>query len=435
MFKQKGNLGQAVHELKNDSNHALAHLYQKVEFGAGLLSQVVVTIKDLYATSDAPTQASSRILVGFEPGYDAAVVTKLRQAGAGIAAKIHMDELALGGSGEHSAWGKINNPLDSTRMPGGSSSGSVATFTQNIGLAIGSDTGNSVRLPASYCGLVGFKPSYGAVSRYGMFAFASSLDTVGWITHNVNDAIVASQALFGQDPRDLTTREVERPEVQLVKPERVAFLNDYGQLSPTVKKAYLDLQDKLNKDGVKTEVVNLEQETFELIDPTYEVISYSEASSNDANLAGVNFGQRIEGQDWSKMMLKTRSEYLGKMVQRRFTLGAYYLLRENQAEIFLRAQKVRRLIHDRYNKIFDHYDVLVFPTTTFAPTWESGKPNVWTSEYCAVSNLVGNPSVSIPFTREEGMPVGLLLDAKIYHDKKLLSHALYFEKLIGAKRD
>ncbi|XP_023226604.1 uncharacterized protein LOC111627265 [Centruroides sculpturatus] len=235
-----------------------------------------------------------------------------------------MDELALGGTGQHSAWGRINNPLDSTRMPGGSSSGSVATFTSNIGLAIGSDTGNSVRLPASYCGLVGFKPSYGAVSRYGMFAFACSLDT----------------------------------------------------LSPTVKKAYLALKEKLVQDGIEAEIVNLEEQIFELIDPTYEVISYSEASSNDANLAGVNFGKRVEGEDWSQMMLKTRSQHLGKMVQRRFTLGAYYLLRENQAEIFLRAQKVRRLIHNRYNQIFDQYDVLVFPTTTVAPTWKQGKPNL-----------------------------------------------------------
>lgn len=426
-------LEKVLNDLKRDNNNSISYIYENAHFGSGILNQKIVTIKDLYATKDAPTQASSKILRNFNPGYDATVVTKLRQNGAAIVAKTHMDELALGGTGSHSAWGIINNPLDASRMPGGSSSGAVATFSSEMFLALGSDTGNSVRLPAAFCGFVGFKPSYGAVSRYGMFAFASSLDTVGWITHNVSDAILASQALFGKDEKDLTSKSVELPENIPLKPQKVAFLNPFDKLSASFKKAYSKLEKLLKANGIEVEMVTVAEKLLEQIDTVYEIISYSEVSSNDANLTGINFGARENASTWEDIMIKTRSHNLGQMVQRRFTLGAFYLLQENQIEIFERAQKVRRILYETYHKILNNYDVLIAPTTTVAPKWKDGKVNNWHSEYSTISNLIGSPSISLPFAYENNMPLGILLDAKLYGDKKLLSHALYIEKLINFK--
>uniref|UniRef100_A0A2C9KVI7 Amidase domain-containing protein n=1 Tax=Biomphalaria glabrata TaxID=6526 RepID=A0A2C9KVI7_BIOGL len=183
-MKNNGNITLALNELKNNKNNAVAYIYENPAHSEGKLSGAVFTIKDNYATKDAKTEASSLILKGFNPSYDATVVARLKEEGAAIVAKTHMDELALGGTGTYSAYGLITNPLNPERMIGGSSSGAAATMTKNVSVALGSDTGDSVRLPASYTGLVGFKPSYGAISRYGLFAFASSLDTVGYFAHN-----------------------------------------------------------------------------------------------------------------------------------------------------------------------------------------------------------------------------------------------------------
>lgn len=182
-------------------------------------------------------------------------------------------------------------------MIGGSSSGAAATFTESISIAIGSDTGDSVRLPASYVGLNGFKPSYGAISRYGVFAFATSLDTVGYFAHNVSDLILTSQVLFGKDPKDMSSREVVKPTNEVVKPKTVAFLSNTDVLSETVKKEYGALKEKFEKDGIKVNVVELDEKLLNVIDTTYMVISFSEASSNDANLNGIAFGNRAGGND------------------------------------------------------------------------------------------------------------------------------------------
>lgn len=431
-FCQK-KLQAVIKKLKNSDNNAISFVYENATFGSGPLSNTIVTIKDLYATNDAPTMASSKFLENFNPGYEATVVKKLKAAGAAIVAKTHMDELALGGTGEHSAWGIINNPLDSSRMPGGSSSGAVAAFDEDITIALGSDTGDSVRLPAAYCGLVGFKPSYGAVSRYGMFAFASSLDTVGWFTHDVATAILASQVLYDKDYKDHTSKAIDKPENIMLKPQKIAFLNMHGKLSKDLDQAYKQLQKKLTQVGIIVEIVTIDENLLMQIDTIYEIIAYSEMSSNDANLSAINFGNRDGGNSWEEIMIKARSHFLGKMVQRRFTLGAFYLLKENQQEIFERAQKVRRILQNVYKKIFEKYDLLMAPTSTVAPKWDEGKVQNWTSEYSTISNLIGSPSITLPFAYEQNMPLGIMLDSKIYDDKRLLSYALYLEKIINFK--
>jgi len=296
MIKHHGDIQKAISELKADNNNSVSFVYENAKQGKGLLEKATITIKDNYATSDAPTQASSKILDGFQPRYDATVVKKLKEAGAAIVGKTHLDELALGGTGQLSAYGPITNPLDDKRIIGGSSSGAAATLTNSISIAIGSDTGDSVRLPASYTGSYGFKPSYGAISRYGLFAFASSLDTVGYFAHNIEDIITTSQVLFGKDQRDLSSVQVEKPTNDEVKPKTVAILDYVG--TPDYANSKIEkLEKKLLDENIEVKHVSLSKELQELIGITYSIISFAEVSSNDANLTGIAFGNRVDGAD------------------------------------------------------------------------------------------------------------------------------------------
>lgn len=435
MIKNKGNIAAAIAELKQDTNNAVSFVYENAQFDSGAFNGATFTIKDNYATKDAKTEASSLILKGFNPSYDAEVVARIRAEGGAIVGKTHMDELALGGTGTYSAYGLISNPHDSERMIGGSSSGAAATMSVNISIALGSDTGDSVRLPASYAGLVGFKPSYGAISRYGLFAFASSLDTVGYFAHNVSDIITASAILFGKDTKDLTTREVSRPAHTPVKPKTVAMLDHLDVLSPFVREHYMGLKTKLENEGIKVNMIKLDEKLLKAIDTTYMVISFSEASSCLANLNGIAFGNRQEGTDWASVMTNTRSKGFGPMVQRRLALGAYYLQVENQEEIFVKAQKVRQVITNAFKEIYASNDVLIFPSATIAPKLSEGKTSSWYSSYLTHANLAGTPSLSMKWIKENKMPIGLSLDAGLYKDKMLLEHALYIEALLGGKHE
>lgn len=294
-IKNIGNIKAAIEELKKDGNNAVSFVYENAKANEGLLSGATVTIKDNFATTDAPTQGSSKILENFMPHYDAEVVSKLRRAGATFVGKTHLDELALGGTGTYSAYGVIKNPLDNKRMVGGSSSGAAATFSKNITIALGSDTGDSVRLPASYTNNYGFKPSYGAISRFGLYAFATSLDTVGFFAHNVNDLIVTSNVLFGEDIKDFSSRTVEKPVLNEVKPKSVAMLLNTEFLSKKINDDYENLKKTLIAEGIKINEYKLDTKLLEAINTCYMVISFSEASSNNANLNGIAFGNTVNG--------------------------------------------------------------------------------------------------------------------------------------------
>lgn len=432
-IKNIGNISDAINELKNDKNNAVSFIYENAKIHDGLLSGATFTIKDIFATEDAPTQASSKILENFMPYYDAEVVARLRKAGATFVGKTHLDELALGGTGTYSAYGIIKNPLDKTRIIGGSSSGAAATFSKNISIALGSDTGDSVRLPASYTGHFGFKPSYGAISRFGLFAFATSLDTVGFFAHNVNDLIVTSNVLFGEDEKDFSSRTVDLPTIEEIKPKRVAMLSNTELLSKKIKDDYAHLKETLSKEGVEINEYKLDTKLLEAINTCYMIISFSEASSNNANLNGIAFGNSISGKTWVDQMTSTRSKGFGRMVQRRFALGAFYLQKENQDIYFNKAKQVRRMIVDMFNKLYSENDLLIFPSAPIAPLLSEGKEDNWFSSYLTHANLSGNPSLSIPWVSEGDMPVNLTLDAKLYNDKSLLSYALWFERLFGGK--
>ena len=430
----KGVLNLAIEELKNDKNNAVAFVYENPKSGEGLLNDCVITLKDNYATDDAPTQGSSLLLKGFTPKYDAEIVKRLKKAGGTIIGKTHLDELALGGTGSYSAFGVINNPLDEKRMPGGSSSGAAATFTKNVGLAIGSDTGDSVRLPASYIGVVGYKPSFGAVSRFGLFPFASSMDTVSWFTHNVEDTILASQVLYGVDKKDSTSIEVSVPENEIIKPKKVSYINFGDLISKKATAEYEKTINKFKEDGIEVQDINVDVELMNLIGVVYSVISYSESSSNNSNLNGISFGNSNSEQEWAEKIIETRTNGFGDMVKRRFSLGSFFLLPENQDKIFRKAQKVRRAIKNYFDEILKD-SILVYPTATIAPLWADGKKDNWYSSFLSYSNLIGNPSISIPWTNEEEMPINLSIDGKTYEDKELLSNVLYIEKLLGGNHE
>ncbi|WP_029905413.1 amidase family protein [Mycoplasmopsis opalescens] len=434
----QGNFNQAIQELKNDQNNCVAYVFEDLNQNNGIIKNATFTIKDVFATEDAPTTASSKLLKNFKPSYNATCVQKLIDNGAQKVAKVYCDELALGGTGTYSAFGLIRNPLDPNRLSGGSSSGSVATFTKNISLALASDTGDSVRLPASYLGVVGYKPSYGAISRYGMFAYASSLDTVSYFTHNVNDAIIYASVLFGKDKNDFTSKSLKVKSNQSIKPKKINLLKiNEKYLSTDVLEAYKTLKKQLSDAGITINEVDVDEQILLAVKPIYEIISFSEASSNLANLNGIAFGNRKEGDSWEKIMTNTRSQGFHLMVQRRLTLGSFFLHSENQKELFIKAQQGRRLVKEYWDNLTKTADLLVFPASAdVAPFIDNNKNK---NDYSfmewilTTSNLAGNPSITLPWikSKKEKLPINLALDGEIDHDQKLLSHAKWIEEFLG----
>nr|WP_318034608.1 amidase family protein [Mesomycoplasma lagogenitalium] len=435
MIKIKGDFEKAKKEMINDKNNAVSHIFENAKNNSGILEKSVFTIKDVFANFCAKTQASSFILKDFHANYNATVIQKLLDAGASPVAKVNCDELALGGEGIYSHWGIIANPLNLKRKVGGSSSGSAATLTENISFALASDTGDSVRLPASFIGKVGFKPTYGAVSRFGMFAYASSLDTVAWFAHNVNDIIQVAQAVYGKDEKDFTSKNVEIKNIKLTKPQKIGYLNIKGQhlLNKEIEDSYFNLVNKLAKE-VTMEKIEPNAELLTAIKPVYDIISYSEASSNLSNLNGIAFGQRQKGENWEEIMTNTRSKGFGKMVQRRLILGSYFLEKDNQEKLFLRAQKIRRLIKNYLDDLHSQYDIVIYPASaSIAPLFDDKSKYGYMDYILTGSNLAGNPSITMKLeeSKIEKMPFNLAIDAKSNNDKKLLEYALWIEQFIN----
>ncbi|MBN0919252.1 amidase family protein [[Mycoplasma] gypis] len=436
----KGNLKQAILDAKNDQNNAVAYVYEQAQLNDfGPLAQSVYSIKNNYATGEVSADGSSYILQNFKPHYNATVFRLLNEAGATCAFKTHLDEFGLGGTGQYSHYGLIKNPLNHEHFVGGSSSGAAATMTNNIAFAIGSDTGDSVRLPGSFVGKVGFKPSYGAVSRYGLYAFASSLDTVAWFSHNVNDAFEVANVLFKSDfENDNTSIDLSfsKDEIKSIKPQKVAYLDCFDYLSDAVKQSYKAILEKLEKQGVQLEKIAINEDLLNSISVVYQVISFTEASSNLANLNGVSFGQRSEQDSWMQTYIKTRQQGLGVMVQRRLILGSYYLEKENQDKYLHVAQKMRRYLNDYFTKIHTENDLFIYPASKDgAPRFDAKNNKESFMDFILTNaNLVGNPSLTLKMgTNDLNMPYSLAVDAKKFNDVKLLQHALYIEDLLGEK--
>jgi len=408
----------------------------------GALAGVPVSIKEVICTREGFTTCASKILAGYRSPYDATVVEKLRQADAIFIGKVNMDEFAMGSSTENSSLKLTRNPWNLKYVPGGSSGGSAASVSaEECVISLGSDTGGSIRQPAAFCGCVGLKPTYGRVSRYGLVAFASSLDQIGPLTKNVLDSALTFSVICGKDLRDTTS--IELPQVDYTEkikkgkkpsPIRIGLPKEYftEDLNKEVKERVMSAVQTLEKQGAEIVEVSLPHTEFAIA--TYYIICTAEASANLARFDGVRYGFRHpDTSNIIEMYKRTRSEGFGPEVQRRILLGTYVLSSGYYDAYYLKAQKVRRLITQDFENAFQKCDVIVGPTSP-TPAFQFGEKTqnpleMYLSDIYTISvNLAALPAISVPCgLAQDGLPVGLQLIGKHFDEEYLLSVAHLFE--------
>ena len=410
----------------------------------GLLAGIPIGIKDNMCTQGVRTTCGSKILSNFVPPYESTVTSKLAATGAVMVGKTNMDEFAMGSSTESSAYQLTANPWDLERVPGGSSGGSAAAVAANECLvALGSDTGGSIRQPASFCGVVGLKPTYGLVSRYGLVAYASSLDQIGPFGRSVEDTAILLQAIAGHDPKDATSLKVDIPDytsqldANLLKKckLRIGIIKEtFGEgLDPVVGKAVMDAVDQLKKLGAEVQEISCPKFRYGL--PTYYIIAPSEASANLARYDGVKYGFRSDDPDnLLNMYCKTRAEGFGAEVKRRIMIGTYALSAGYYDAYYLKAQKVRTLIKQDFENAFSEVDVLVCPTsptTAFKAGEKTDDPiSMYLSDLMTIPvNLAGLPGISLPCGFDEkGLPIGIQMISNVLQEDLLLQTAYVYEQ-------
>lgn len=413
---------------------------------SNLLSGIPVAVKDNMATNDLPTSCSSKILEGYTPPYDSTVVKKLRNAGAIIAGKTNMDEFAMGSSTEHSGFHITRNPWNLDYVPGGSSGGSAAAVAAGeVPVALGSDTGGSIRQPASYTGLVGMKPTYGSVSRYGLVAFASSLDQIGPLTRTVEDTAIMLNILTGKDEMDSTSADISHPDYHEDLNQDISNFTfglpvDYLEMdiAPSVRKSIQDAVVEIEKHGGRVKEVKLPPADQALA--IYYVIAPAEASSNLARYDGVRYGKRRGDMDIEKMFKETRSSGFGSEVKRRIMLGTYALSAGYQDELYKTALKVRTLISKSYQEVFDQVDFVIGPTSP-TPAYKLGEDldpiEVYINDIFTVpANITGMPAISLPSgLSPEGLPLGMQVIGPTFSEKRLLQAAASIENILDVSND
>jgi aspartyl-tRNA(Asn)/glutamyl-tRNA(Gln) amidotransferase subunit A len=402
---------------------------------------IPIAIKDVLAVKDQPLNCGSKILGKFISPYDATVIEKLKSAGAIVFGRLNMDEFAMGSSTENSAFGVTKNPWDITRIPGGSSGGSAAAIAADEAIAtLGTDTGGSIRQPAALCGCVGLKPTYGRVSRYGLVAFASSLDQVGPFTKTVSDAATMLGVLSGHDSRDSTSVAQSVPNYAAaldgkIKGLKLGLPQEYriGGLDPEVKAAVDAAVKQFEKLGAEIVEISLPHTDYAVT--TYYIIATAEASANLARFDGIRYGARVEGNDLLELYSKTRGAGFGAEVKRRIILGTYVLSSGYHDAYYLRAQKVRTLIRNDFLKAFERVDAIVTPTSptaAFKIGEKSDDPlQMYLSDIFTIScNLAGICGISIPcgFTRSPRLPIGLQLLGQPFGEETLLKIAHAYEQ-------
>ncbi len=403
------------------------------------LAGLPVAVKDVICTTDFPTTCGSRILDGWVPPYDAYVVTRLREAGAVIIGKTNMDEFAMGSSTENSAFGPTRNPWDVSRVPGGSSGGSAAAVAASLApVALGTDTGGSIRQPAGFCGIVGLKPTYGRVSRYGLVAFASSLDQIGPMTKTAGDAALLLQVLAGRDVRDSTSADLPVPLYKEalnggVRKLRIGIAAEaFGEgLQADVRHAVSTASRVLEKQGA--ELVDVSLPTISYALPTYYLIATSEASTNLARYDGVRYGLRAASTDLYSMYTKTRREGFGPEVKRRIMLGTYALSAGYYEGFFLKAQRARTLVRRDFLHAFERVDLILMPTSPTVPfrlgeKVEDPLQMYLADVYTIPVNLAGLPGISIPCGFADGLPIGLQLIGRPFDEPTVLRAAHAYEQ-------
>ncbi len=454
LFKEANSL---AHQYQDEYNSFVTIIdkYKMRSKKDSLIKGIPYALKDNFSTSGILTTSSSNILKDYIPVYDATVYKKLKHAGGVLVGKTVLDELAMGGTGTTAHTGVVRNPWDKNRLIGGSSAGSAAAVALGIvPFSIGSDTGDSIRKPASFGGIVGFKPTYGLVSRYGLFAFASSLDHVGCFTRNVTDAAIVTDLIKGHDPLDMTSlKDTDETFTEMldndIKGKKLFYIKEicneeyYENISPEIKKTldtFKEVVEKLKKAGFIIEEVSIDKKLLSAIYPTYMTISCAEATSNNANLTGIQFGPRPkDAQSIDDVMFKARTAGFSELIKRRFILGSYILQKENQDKLFLNACRVRRLIVEKINSLLQEYDGFILPASgSYAPLFESSSEKVnpqakILENHMAIGNFGGFPSITLPMYFDNNLPVGINLTGRVKEDGLVLNMAKKIEDTIGIK--
>ena len=452
LFKES-NLKAHKYQEKFNSFVTIIDEYKK-EDSNSLLNGIPYAIKDNFSTKGILSTSSSNILKDYVPVYDATVYKKLNEAGAVLVGKTVLDELAMGGTGTTGATGVVKNPWDEMRQIGGSSAGSAASIALGIvPFSIGSDTGDSIRKPASFGGVVGFKPTYGRISRYGLFAFASSLDHVGCFTRCVEDAAIVTDILKGKDDKDMTSlpdEDIKYTDMlnNDIKGKKLFYIKeitdldmykDAGEETLKVLKQFKETIEKCRELGFIVEEVSIDEKLLKAIYPAYMTISCAEATSNNSNLTGIIFGPRGEGNNINDIMFDARTKGFSELIKRRFILGSYILQKENQERLFKNAQRLRHIIVDKINELFESYDAMILPASGgIAPKFEESIDRMSDrylilENHMAIGNFGGYPSITIPNGFVSNMPIGINITGPQFKDGELLNIAHKIEEKLGYK--
>ncbi|HET8712416.1 MAG TPA: Asp-tRNA(Asn)/Glu-tRNA(Gln) amidotransferase subunit GatA [Gemmatimonadales bacterium] len=411
----------------------------------GVLYGMPIVVKDNICTVEFTTSCGSRILEGYRSPYEATAIAKLKAAGALIAGKTNCDEFAMGSSTEHSAYGRVIHPLDKTRVPGGSSGGSAALVAAGaVPAALGSETGGSVRQPASFCGVVGIKPTYGRVSRYGLVAFGSSLDQIGVFGRSVHDAARVLSVISGRDTRDATCEDRDPLRLPTVPESLQGFViglpREYfpPELDPAVRRACERAIRLMKEQGAAVREVSLPHTPYAV--PTYYVIAPAEASSNLARYDGVRYGPRLNGSaDLRELYRSTRGQGFGPEVRRRILVGTYVLSSGYYDAYYRRAQQMRALIAQDFRNVFDRGVDLLFTPTTPTPAFKAGEKvndpiSMYLSDiFTVTANLAGLPAMSIPIGRVKGLPIGGQFVGQAFLEDEMLEAAYALERVVPAE--
>lgn len=411
----------------------------------GVLYGMPVVVKDNICTLEFTTSCGSRILEGYRSPYDATAITKLKAAGALIAGKTNCDEFAMGSSTEHSAYGRVLHPFDKARVPGGSSGGSAALVAAGgVPAALGSETGGSVRQPASFCGVVGIKPTYGRVSRYGLVAFGSSLDQIGVFGRSVHDAARVLSVISGRDARDATCEDRDSLRLPTVPESLQGFViglpREYfpPELDPAVRRACERAIRLMKEQGAAVREVSLPHTAYAV--PTYYVIAPAECSSNLARFDGVRYGPRFNGTaDLRALYRATRGQGFGTEVRRRILVGTYVLSSGYYDAYYRRAQQMRALIAQDFRNVFDRGVDLLFTPTTPTPAFKAGEKlgdpiSMYLSDiFTVTANLAGLPAMSLPIGRVKGLPIGGQFIGQAFLEDEMLEAAYALERVVPAE--
>ena len=417
-----------------------------------ILSAIPYGVKDNYSTKGILSTGSSNTLKDYVPFFNATAIDKLNAAGAVKVNKTVLDEFGMGGTGTTGHTGIVKNPWDPTRMCAGSSSGSACAVAAGVyPYATGSDTGDSIRKPAAYCGIVGYKPTYGMISRYGLFAFASSLDHCGVLTRCVEDAAIVTDNMKGIDKYDMTSWDsssinLYKDLTDDVKGKKLCYIKEicnpsmYPNAGSELKE-HLDnfytVVDKCKELGMTVDEVSVDSKLLNALAAVYVVISCAEATSNMSNLTGIIFGPRSEGENYIDMMTDYRTKGFSPLIKRRLIIGSYALMKENQEEVFVRAQRYRHKIVASFNKLFEEYDFVMAPASpTTAPLIDSSADKL-SSEYLiaenfmAYANFGGYPSLTLPLGMQKGLPFGVNITSKPFTEETLFRLANNIEDITG----